>query len=373
MWAIITGRGWGKTRTGAETVRMWSDQVPIIHLIGRTATDVRDTMVEGPAGILAVHPKYNKPKYEPSKRRLTWPNGCRGVLFTADEPDLLRGPQCYKLWADELASWQYEEAWDNALMGLRLGDTPQGLVTTTPRPIKMIKDLVEDQDNIITRGSTFENQDNLSPAFIKKIKEKYEGTRIGRQELYAEILEDYEGALWTHKMIEVAIVDKAPEMTRIIVAIDPAVTASKDSDETGIIVAGLGEDNRAYIIEDLSGVYKPSEWGRQAIGAYHKHKADLIIGEKNNGGDMIEHVLRTLQPDISYSTVWASRGKMTRAEPIQGLYEQHKVKHLGSHPALETQMVTWAAKEGDKSPDRVDAMVWAVSELMLNQDTFFVV
>jgi len=373
IWAIIAGRGFGKTRTGAETVRIWSDQVPIIHVIGRTATDMRDTMIEGPAGILAIHPDRNKPKYEPSKKRLTWPNGCKAQLFSADEPDVLRGPQCYKLWADELASWKYEESWDMALMGLRLGDLPQAIVTTTPRPIPIIKSLVTDPDNFITTGSTFENKENLSAVFFKKVVSKYEGTRLGRQELYAEILEDLEGALWTQKMIEIAHVSKAPSLIRIVVAIDPAVTSEVDSDETGIIVAGIGEDERCYILEDLSGTYTPSEWARRAIGAYHQHKADRIIGEANNGGDLIEQVIRTLQGDVSYSKVHASRGKVTRAEPVVALYEQHKIKHVGSLPALETQMTTWAAKEGEKSPDRVDALVWAVSELMLNQDTFFVV
>lgn len=353
---------------------MWSDQVPIIHLVARTATDMRDTMVEGPAGILAVHPAHNRPKYEPSKKRITWPNGCKAQLFSADEPDVLRGPQCHKLWADEVASWQYaQEAWDMALMGLRMGQRPQAIVTTTPRPIKIIKDMVNDPDNIITTGTTYENKDNLAGVFFKKVIAKYEGTRIGRQELYAEILGDTPGALWSQKMVEDAHVKAAPDLLRIIVAIDPAVTSNKDSDETGIVVAGMGEDDRCYILEDLSGQYTPTEWARRAIGAYHTHKADRIIGEANNGGDLIEQVLRTLEGDISYDKVHASRGKVTRAEPVVALYEQHKIKHVGSLPKLEAQMTTWAAKEGEKSPDRVDAMVWAVSELMLNQDTFFVV
>jgi len=373
-WLIMAGRGFGKSRTGAETVRIWSDHYPIIHLIGRTASDVRDTMIEGPAGILAIHPNRNRPKYEPSKKRLTWPNGCKGELFSADEPDLLRGPQCHKLWADELASWQYaQEAWDNAMMGLRLGTHPQAIVTTTPRPIPTIKELVKDTTTHLTRGSTFENKDNLAQSFFNKIISKYEGTRIGKQELYAELLEDIIGALWTQKMIQEAYVAKAPELIRIVVAIDPAVTSDISSDQTGIIVAGLGIDDRCYILEDLSGTYTPTEWAQKAIGAYNYHKADLIIGEANNGGDMIEQILRTLQRNIPYSKVHATRGKVTRAEPIVALYEQNKIKHLGGLPDLETQMTTWAAKEGEKSPDRVDAMVWAVTELMVNEDTFFVV
>lgn len=373
-WAIIAGRGFGKTRTGAETVRIWSDQVPRIHIIGRTATDMRETMIEGPSGILAVHPDNNRPKYEPSKLRITWPNGARAQLFTADEPDVLRGPECHKLWADELATWKYaQEAWDNAMMGLRLGDRPQALVTTTPRPIKIIKDLIADPETHLTTGSTYENEANLAKAFLNKMQKKYEGTRIGRQELYAEILADIQGALWTQKMIEIAHVQKAPELIRIVVAIDPAVTSKKDSDETGIVVAGLGVDNRVYVLEDLSGQYTPTEWARLAIGAYNKHKADRVIGEANNGGDLIEQVLRTIDNTVSYSKVHATRGKTTRAEPVQALYEQRKVKHVGSLAALETQMTNWAAKEGEKSPDRVDALVWAVTELIINEDTFFVV
>jgi predicted phage terminase large subunit-like protein len=372
IWAIIAGRGFGKTRTGAETVREWSNHVPIIHCIGRTSADIRDTMVEGPAGILAVHPEHNRPKYEPSKKRLTWPNGCKAQLFTADEPDVLRGPQCHKLWADELASWKYaQETWDNALMGLRMGLHPQAIVTTTPRPIQILKDIIKDEDNHITSGSTFENKANLSSVFFKKVVSRYEGTRLGRQELYAELLEDIEGALWTQKMIEKAHVSKAPDLARIIVAIDPAVTSQKDSDETGIIIAGLGLDGRCYVLEDISGIYSPHEWARLAIGAYQEHKADRIIGEANNGGDLIEEVIRTLDGSVSYSKVHASRGKVTRAEPVVSLYEQNRVKHVGSLSDLETQMTTWAAKEGEKSPDRVDALVWGVTELMLNQGTFF--
>lgn len=373
IWNIIAGRGFGKTRTGAETVRIWSDHNPIIHIIGRTTTDIRDTMIEGPAGLVNVHPDYNRPKYEPSKKRVTWSNGCRAQLFSADEPDVLRGPQCYKLWADELASWKYaQESWDNAMMGLRMGAHPQGIVTTTPRPIPLIRELVADPDNHTTSGSTYENRDNLAEFFFKKVIKKYEGTRLGRQELWAEILLDTPGALWNHKMIEKAHVEKHPELIRIVVAIDPAVTSDPDSDDTGICVAGLGVDDRAYILEDLTGNYTPSAWARAAIGAYHQHKADRVIGEANNGGDLIETVLRMHQSDVPYSKVWASRGKITRAEPVQALYEQHRVKHVGSLPALETQMTTWAAKEGEKSPNNIDAMVWAVTELLVNPDDFFV-
>jgi len=372
-WLIMAGRGFGKSRTGAETVRIWSDHYPIIHLIGRTTTDVRDTMVEGPAGILAVHPPRNRPKYEPSKRRITWSNGCKALLFTADEPDLLRGPQCHKAWADELASWKYaEEAWDMLMMGLRLGQHPQVLVTTTPRPLPTIKELVKDPTTYLTRGSTFENKENLAEPFLKKILAKYEGTRLGRQELYAEILEDVEGALWTLSLIEKAIVKEVPDMERIVVALDPATTKKESSDEFGIIVAGLGEDGYGYVLDDLTGKYSPSEWARVSLNAYYTRKADRVVAEANQGGDMIEHTLRVYDSNVSYKSVHASKGKKTRAEPIAALYEQHKIKHLGHFPELETEMTTWAAKEGEPSPNRVDALVWAFTELMLTQDTFFV-
>lgn len=371
-WLIKTGRGWGKTRTGAENVRIWKDNYPIIHLIGRTAADVRDAMIEGESGILAISPEYDYPKYETSKRKLTWPNGAKALMFSAEDPDVLRGPQCYKAWCDELAAWKYaQETWDNLQFGLRLGDSPQSIITTTPRPIGIIKDLIADPTSIVTTGSTYENEANLAERFIKTIEAKYKGTRLGRQEIEAEILEDVEGALWTMAMIEEARVGVRPDMERVVVAIDPAVTNKEGSDETGIIIGGLYDD-KGYVLEDVSGKYTPNEWAQIAVNKYHQYKADRIIGEVNNGGDLIESVLRNIDSAVSYKSVHATRGKVLRAEPVVSLYEQHRIKHIGSFPDLETQMTTWV--QGERSPDRVDALVWLFTELIIDgQGEWFVI
>ena len=285
-WLINAGRGFGKTRIGAETVRIWKDNYPIIHLVGATASDVRDIMVEGESGILNISPNWDRPRYEPSKRRLTWSNGTKAILFSADEPDRLRGPQCYKAWADELAAWRYPDAWDQLQFGLRLGNNPQCIVTTTPRPTKIIKELVKDPTTIITTGSSYENRANLAEAFFDKIIKKYEGTTIGRQELYAEILEDIDGALWNMTLIEKWRVMKAPEFKRIVVSIDPSGTSKQTSDEAGIIGLGLGEDDRGYVIEDESGIMSPNDWAKAGIIMYNKLQADAIVVEVNQGWDM---------------------------------------------------------------------------------------
>ncbi len=369
-WLIKAGRGYGKTRTGVETVRIWKDKYPMIGLIGATAADVRDIMIEGESGFLAkCHPN-EAPLYEPSKRKLTFKNGAVCKLFSAEEPDRLRGPQFYKVWADELASWKYDqEAWDMSQMALRLGDLPQAIVTTTPRPTKLIKSLIKDSNTILTQGTTFENRNNLAESWFQSIIKKYEGTRIGRQELMAEILEDVEGALWTIKMIEANRVKEAPELKRIVVAVDPAVTAKKDSDETGIVTCGLGIDGFGYVLNDLSGILTPNDWAERAVKEYHIREADRIVAEVNNGGDLVEVNVRTVDPDVPYKEVRASRGKVIRAEPIAALYEQGRIKHVGSLPVLEDQMTTWDGL--NFSPDRIDALVWGMTELMLDHVEFF--
>ena len=371
IWLILAGRGFGKTRTGAETVRGWieSGTYGRLHLVGPTASDVRDVMVEGESGILNVSPPDWRPNYEPSKRRLTWPNGATATLFSADEPDRLRGPQCEGFWADELAAWRYPEAWDQLMFGLRLGTDPRGIVTTTPRPTAIVRDLVKKGTTEITTGTTYENRANLAAAFFESIISKYEGTRLGRQELLAEILDDVPGALWTWAMIEAArspIPADALPYKRVVVAIDPAVSAGEDSDETGIVVAAEGADGRGYVLADASGRYSPNEWGKEAVALYKRFEADRIVAEVNNGGDLVESVIRTVDKDAPYKAVRASRGKRTRAEPIAALYEQGKVTHdtAASLATLEDQMATWDAESSD-SPDRMDALVWALSELML--------
>lgn len=371
-WLILTGRGWGKTRTGAETVRKWKDNYPLMHLVARTAADARDTMVEGESGILACSPDHDKPLYEPSKRRLTWNNGAKAILFSAEEPDALRGPQCYKAWADETASWKYDQdTWDMLQMGLRLGDNPQCVITTTPKPTKLIRALVKDSTTHVTKGTTYENKDNLSGSFFEFVIKKYEGTTIGRQELNAELLEDVEGALWRMKNIENNRVTKLPDLKRIVIPIDPAATSHADSDETGIVPVGIDFNGIGYVLDDLSGIHTPNKWANIAINQYDKYKADRIIGEANNGGDMIETILRNIDKSVSYQKVWASRNKQTRAEPIAALYEQNRVKHYGNLSELESEMTTWDATEGARSPNRIDSLVWGLSHLMLNKKELY--
>ena len=363
-WLILAGRGFGKTRTGAEQVRIWVRNYPFVNLIGATSDDARDIMIEGESGILAICPKDERPRYIANKKQLVWPNGAKSLIFTADEPERLRGKQHMKLWADEFAAWRYPDAWDQAAFGLRLGDNPQAIVTTTPKPTKAMKELVADPGTIVTKGSTYDNQKNLAPSFLSKIVGKYEGTRLGRQELNAEILDDNPGALWKRSQIDTLRVKDAPAMKRIVVAIDPAATSNKDSDETGITVEGLGFDDHGYLLADLSLRGTPDEWGRVAVNAYHEFKADRIIGETNNGGEMVEHVIRSIDKNIPFKAVHASRGKITRAEPISALTEQGKIHHVGSFPVLEDQMCDYDPKTAKYSPDRMDSAVWGFTELM---------
>lgn len=367
VWLLMAGRGFGKTRTGAEWVR-WRVESGVakhVAIVGETAADARDVMVEGPAGILAISPKKSKPIYEPSKRRLTWPNGAVGSLFSADDPDQLRGPQHDTVWADELAKWRRarQETWDNIEFGLRLGINPQACVTTTPTPNDTLREMLKDPETVATRGSTYENLKNLAQTFIDRVVRKYEGTRIGRQELHAELLTDVEGALWTLQTLDACRIPRAPEMARIVVSVDPATTNTAESDETGIVVAGLGEDRRGYVLDDRSLRATPRGWAEAAVSAYRAFAADRIVYEANQGGDMIAHTLRTVDPDVPLKAVHASRGKRTRAEPVAALYEQGRVSHVGAMPKLEDQMTQWVP--GEDSPDRMDAMVWAISELMV--------
>jgi phage terminase large subunit-like protein len=374
IWLLLAGRGFGKTRSGAEWVRgLVESGSSRIALVAATAADVRDVMIEGESGILAISPTWNRPVYEPSKRRVTWPNGAIATAYSADEPERLRGPQHDAAWADELAAWRYADAWDQLMFGLRLGKNPRCVVTTTPKPTKLVRELVkrDGKDVVVTRGRTEENRANLAPAFLNQIVSKYAGTRLGRQELDAELLEDVPGALWTHDMIERARISDAPSLTRIAVAIDPAGKSGEDADETGIIVAGTDGKGRGYILEDLSGRYQPTTWARRAIGTYKRHHADRIVAEVNYGGEMVEATLRAVDPSVAFKAVTASRGKVVRAEPISALYEQGRVHHVGLLPELEDQMCGFAndfdrVKAG-YSPDRVDALCFALSELLVGE------
>lgn len=376
-WLILAGRGFGKTRTGAEWVRsMVCGSTPLgkgksarIALIAETSADARDVMVEGDSGILGVHPKDFRPLYEPSKRRLTWPNGAVATLYNATEPDQLRGPQHDLAWADELAKWQYaRDTWDQAQFGLRLGDHPRVCVTTTPRPIPLIREIMADPRTVTTRGKTTDNAGNLAGSFMDQMRAKYEGTRLGRQELDGEILDDVPGALWTRAMLETASATELPDMARIVVAIDPSGTNGEDDgDEIGIVVAGRGVDGRGYVLEDLSCKLSPDAWARRAIEAYYRWQADRLVAERNFGGAMVQSVIRTADRNVSYKEVTASRGKSARAEPVAALYEQGRVSHVRGLNTLEDQMtlMTMAGYAGEGSPDRVDALVWALTEVML--------
>jgi predicted phage terminase large subunit-like protein len=341
-----------------------------IALVGETAADVRDVMIEAESGLLPISAPDFQPLYEPSKRRLLWPNGAIAMAYSGDEPDQLRGPQHDAAWADEPAKWKYPvEAWDNLEFGLRLGNHPRIVATTTPRPIKLIRDLLKDPMTVVTRGSTYDNMANLAPSFLDRMVMKYENTRLGRQELYAEVLEDIPGALWQRQTIDQHRVARAPDLTRIIIGIDPAMTSSEDANETGIVIVGKGRDGQAYALEDLSCRLSPDGWARRAVSAYRRYRADRIVAEVNNGGDLVERVIRTVDPSVSYRAVRASRGKVVRAEPIAALFEQGRVHHVGLFAELEDQMCAFAPDHYDGSPDRVDAMVWCISELMLANAT----
>ena len=380
-WMVLAGRGFGKTRTGAEWVRAKvKSGASRIGLIAPTASDARDVMVEGESGLMAVcwrgdrtddGKPLGRPIYEPSKRRLTWGNGAVATLFSAEEPERLRGPQYDTLWCDELAAWKYlRETWDMAMFGLRLGDRPQVCITTTPKPLPLIREIMKDPDTVIVRGSTFDNKANLASTFISNIVRKYEGTRLGRQELEAEILYDLPGALWTRDCIDAARVRETPQLRRVVVAVDPSGTAgaSDDGDSIGIVVAGIGIDGRGYVLADRTCKLSPDGWGRQAVTAYKEFKADRIVAERNFGGAMVQHVIKTVDRSAAYKEVTASRGKVARAEPVAALYEQGRISHVGSLPELEDQMCSISPDGfvGEGSPDRADALVWAITELMLS-------
>lgn len=372
-WLISAGRGWGKTRTGAEWIRgeVEAGRAGRIALVAETAADARDVMVEGQSGLLAVCPPWSRPTYEPSKRRLTWPSGATATLFNAVEPDQLRGPQFDCAWCDELAKWRYaQEAWDQLQFGLRLGERPRQVVTTTPRPIPLVRALLKDARTEVTRGRTLDNAANLAASFLTAITERYGGTRLGRQELEAELLDDVPGALWTRAMIDKArSAGSVPDMQRIVVGVDPSGTSGEDGgDSIGIVIAGKGVDGLGYVLGDWTCKLSPAGWGRRTVEAAARFKADRIVAERNFGGAMVESVIRTADSAAPVRLVDASRGKIIRAEPIAALYEQGRIRHIGdSLEHLEDQMcaMTGDGYVGEGSPDRVDAAVWALTDLMV--------
>ena len=370
IWLILAGRGWGKTRTGAENIVHYAIRNPDsrVAVVAPTFGDLRRVCFDGDSGINSIIPHScylmgeKRKGYNRSGMEIYLNNGSLIQGFSATEPDRMRGPQYHRAWCDELAAWRYEDAWDQLQFGMRLGDNPQTIITTTPRPTKLVASLLGRDDVVTTRGNTFENEANLAASALRQFRERYEGTRLGRQELYAEVLDDVEGALWTLAMIEETRIKAQPELRRIVVSIDPAVTAGENSDETGIIVAGVGQDGRYYILEDLSGRYSADTWAKKAVDAYYSFKADRVIAEVNNGGDLVERLIRTVDTEIPYQAVRASRGKLVRAEPVSALYEQRKVSHVGVFPELEDQMCSYTALSRE-SPDRLDALVWALTDL----------
>lgn len=371
-WLILAGRGAGKTRAGAEAVREWIKTFAIVNLIGATHDDVRDVMVLGESGLLAVCPKGERPRYARASARLVWPNGAVSQLFSAEEPDRLRGKQHMKLWCDELAAWRYPDAFEQALLGLRLGAKPQAVITTTPRPTKIIKHLIDDKDAIVTRGSTFDNVHHLAQAFIERIAARYAGRAIGRQELFAEIVEEAPGALWTRALIErqrLAAGAAPADYSEIVVGVDPPARSGPKADECGIVVAGKTTQGAIHVIADLSSQGDtPGQWAARVVAAFRRFKANRVVAEINNGGEMVTEVLRQSEPNLPVRTVTATRGKFLRAEPVAAAYERGVVFHLGAFGKLEDQLCAltpdFDAKSAGFSPDRADALVWAAADLI---------
>lgn len=374
-WLVLAGRGFGKTRMGSEWIRQVANDFPgcRIALVAETAADARDVMILGDSGLINCDPNLTAESWSPTNRRLSWPNGSTAWCYNATEPDQLRGPQHHFAWVDELAKFRYmQETWDQLQFGLRLGVHPQALVTTTPRPVPLIKRIMSDSGTAVTRGATLDNQANLAANTVKQLYERYGGTRLGRQELDGEILGDIPGALWNRDSIDAARIKDVPEnLERVYVAVDPAVSSNEGSDEHGIVVVGMARDAdgyaRGYVLQDGTVRGSPEDWARRAVSLYREWQADKIIAEKNQGGDMVESTIKTVDRSVSVKLVHASRGKVVRAEPISALYEQGRVHHVGRFDQLEDQMCMFSADNirsiSNGSPDRVDALVWGLTEI----------
>ena len=366
-WIALCGRGWGKTEAGAQWIRQRvTAGAKNIAIIAETQKDLEEVMVPR---IVRSHPPKDAPVARFKPVRITWPNGAVALGYNGTEPDQLRGPEFDTAWVDELAKYRSaKETWDMLQFTMRRGD-PRVVVTTTPRPIPIIRNIIADRRSVVTRGNTFDNVSNLPRSFLDGLKERYEGTRLGRQELNAEIIDDVPGALWTRAMIDAARAPVLiPDMRRVVVAVDPSGARGSDderADSIGIVVVGRGVDGRGYVLADWTCKLSPSGWGRRAVDAYHKFKADRIVAERNFGGAMVDAVIRTADPNVSFREVVASRGKSVRAEPIAALYEQKRITHIGDLSALEDQQCQMTSDGfiGDSSPDRVDALVWAATEL----------
>lgn len=377
MWLILGGRGAGKTRAGAEFVRGMAlglpgyahEPVGRIALVGESAAEARDVMVEGVSGLLAIHRRGERPIWEPSRRRLEWPNGAMAQVFSAEDPESLRGPQFDCAWLDELAKWPHAEAaFDMLQFGLRLGAHPRQVVTTTPRAVPLLKRLLADPRTAVTRAATMANAKNLSPVFLDRVVARYAGTRLGRQELDGELIEERADALWSRELLEACRVEKAPALERIVVAVDPPAASHKRADKCGIIAAGRDAAGKVYVLEDASlAAARPDAWANIAVSLWHKFEADALVAEVNQGGDMVVSVIAAADPAVPVTKVRATRGKYLRAAPVAQLYAQGRVKHVGAFGALEDEMCAFGADglPSGRSPDRLDALVWAVHDLAL--------
>ena len=362
-WLILAGRGFGKTRTGAETIKSWAlnKKYSRIALIGNTISEARTVMVEGESGLLSIHSDCNLPIL--SKDTLLWSNGAKAFIMSATQSEKLRGPQFDAAWIDELAKFKNpDELFNQLMLCLRLGGNPKCIITTTPKPVPIIKRLMGLESTITTTGTTIENKENLAPKFLENLEKNLSRSMIA-QEVYGELLDSCEGALWSRSMI---LYKDPSNLTRIIVAVDPAETSHDKSDETGIIVSGIDENGSVFILDDLSGKYSPSKWGEIVFRAYFDFKADLVIAEVNKGGDMVEQIIRTFDKNIPYKPIRATRGKITRAEPVAALYEKQRVFHTRPFIKLENQLCTYT-RNSNYSPDRLDALVWAVTDLVFNK------
>jgi phage terminase large subunit-like protein len=374
IWLMLAGRGFGKTRAGAEWIRSLAEKKPggRLALVAATYQEGRAVMIEGDSGLLAIAPPRDRPLWDNGRRRLVWKNGAQAFLYSAEEPDSLRGPQHHAAWCDELAKWPHLEAtWMNLQMGLRSGNSPRVAITTTPRPLPLLKNLLDDATCVVTRGSTMDNDENLPRAFVDSIYAAWGKSPLGRQELGGEMVEDVEGALWSRALLEKSHVSSAPLLSRIVVAVDPSVTSGENADACGIIVAGICGEGQCYVLADktVRGA-SPETWARIVCHAAHSFEADRIVAEANNGGDLVRIVLQSIDSAVPVKLVRASRGKYARAEPVAALYERGRVRHAGHFPDLEDQLcglLPGGAYEGPgKSPDRADALVWAITDLALS-------
>jgi phage terminase large subunit-like protein len=376
-WLLLGGRGAGKTRTGAEWIRgvavgdsrLEGGKVKRIALVGETFADVREVMIEGVSGLLAVHGRWERPQWYPARRLLVWRNGVRAHAFSSEDPEGLRGPQFGAAWADELAKWRHAEmVWDMLQFGLRLGTRPRQVVTTTPRPTPLLRRLIADGSTVVSRATTRDNLANLAPAFLTRVVGRYAGTRLGRQELDGEMIEDRADALWRRSDIETLRLAVRPPLARIVVAVDPPAT--RRSGRCGIVAAGVDRDGTGYVLADATlAAVRPTEWAARAVALYRRLEADALVAEVNQGGDMVASVIREVDASVPVREVRATRGKWLRAEPVAALYAQGRVHHVGPLPELEDEMADFGIDglSAGRSPDRLDALVWALTALMLDE------